>query len=231
MMDSISRRIRVLIVDDHDIVRQGLRRVLEFDKGIEIVGEARDGAEAIRKADALIPEVIVMDLKMPDMDGITATREIKKRLPQVYVLILTMFADEYIEEAIEAGVSGYMLKDGDSSKISRAIKQLREGVNPISPALNKKLVTEYMKLRKRDLFTLTRRQQQLLELMCEGIDSESICLRMGISMSTEKRELRNIYNILDVNCRAHAISVAIKHGLLCPKGMAPRLNVKVEEQD
>src|SRR5208283_1142039 len=118
MTDVSSGRIRVLIVDDHDIVRQGLRRVLELDRNIEIVGEAKNGAEAIRKAQVLVPEVVVMDLKMPDMDGITATREIKKASPQVYVLILTMFADEYIEEAIEAGVSGYLLKDGDSTKIS-----------------------------------------------------------------------------------------------------------------
>ncbi len=223
MTEFSGRRIKVLIVDDHDIVRQGLRRVLELDSSIEIVGEAKDGAEAIRKTELLAPEVVVMDLKMPTMDGITATREIKMRFPQVYVMILTMFADEYIEEAIEAGVSGYLLKDGDSTKISQAIKQLREGANPISPALNKKLITEYLKLRKRDLFSLTRRQQQLLELICDGVDTDGICQRMRISTSTEKRELRNIYDILDVNCRAHAVSVAIKHGLITPKNMVPHL--------
>jgi two-component system response regulator NreC len=214
--DQTVKRIRVLIADDHDIVRQGLKRVLGVDDGIEVVGEANSGLQAVKQALALEPEVILMDLKMPDMDGITATREIKKDLPQTQVIMLTMHAEEYIEDAIEAGVSGYLLKDGDSTKISRAIRQLKEGNNPISPALNKQLVTSYLKLQKKDVFSLTKRQQQILNLICEGVETNEICNRLGISMSTEKRELKNIYSILDVNCRAHAIAVAIKQGLIKP---------------
>jgi two-component system response regulator DegU len=214
MTESSGKLTKVLIVDDHDIVRQGLHRVLDLDHTINIVGEAKSGAEAIIKAVALNPDVVVMDLKMPDMDGIMATREIKKRLPHVYVLILTMFADEYVEEAIGAGVSGYLLKDGDSAKISQAIKQLREGANPISPVLNKKLMMAYLRLRKQDVFSLTKRQQHILEFIGDGVGSDLICQKLNISTSTEKRELKSIYEILGVKCRAQAISVAIKHGFL-----------------
>jgi DNA-binding NarL/FixJ family response regulator len=214
MVETTPRPTKVLIVDDHDIVRQGLRRVLEMDSRIQIVGEARNGVEAVSRAIATQPDVVVMDLKMPDMDGITATREIKKRLANTNVLILTMFADDYVEEAIEAGVSGYLLKDGDSQKIANAIMQMREGINPIAPALNKRLITEYYRLRQKNLLSLTKRQVDILRLMCDGVDSEGICTRLAISLSTEKRELRNIFNVLGVNSRAHAIAVAIKQGLL-----------------
>jgi DNA-binding NarL/FixJ family response regulator len=209
-----TKHIRVLLVDDHDIIRQGLKRVLRLDDQIEVVGEAANGAEAIAQTTALMPEVILMDLKMPVMDGITAAREIKKKFPQIYIIILTI-AEEYLEEAIEAGVSGFLLKDCDSSTISKAIRQLREGANPISLALNKKLVTSYLNLQKKDpLFSLTERQQQILELICEGVDSPSLCKRLSISLSTQKRELKNIYSVLDVNCRAQAIAVATKMGLI-----------------
>ena len=105
--------IRVLVVDDHQVVREGLRRMLELEKGIQVVGEARSGEEAITKAASLSPDVIIMDLKMPGMDGIDTTREIKQRLPKANILVLTLYGEDFINQAIEAGVSGYLLKDSD----------------------------------------------------------------------------------------------------------------------
>jgi DNA-binding NarL/FixJ family response regulator len=209
-------KITVLIVDDHDVVRQGLRRVLEMDEKIQILGEARNGIDAISMTVALKPEVVIMDLKMPDMDGITATREIKKSCPETYVLILTMYADNYFDDAIEAGAAGYLLKDGDSKKIAQAVYQLREGKNPISPALNKRLISEYYKVRRKGLYALDKRQKEILRLMSQGASSEAICQRLEISPSVEKRAIRNIYAILGVNCRAHAVAVALKENLLAP---------------
>ena len=215
-MKARTGKISVIIVDDHDVVRQGLRRVLEMDERIQILGEAKNGLEAVALATSMKPEVIIMDLKMPDMDGITATREIKKTSPDTSVLMLTMYADNYFDDAIEAGASGYLLKDGDSKKIAQAIYQLREGKNPISPALNKRLISEYYKVRRKSLYSLDRRQKDILRLMSRGASSEAICQQLGISSSVEKRAIRNIYSILGVNCRAHAVAVAMKDGLLDP---------------
>jgi DNA-binding NarL/FixJ family response regulator len=108
-----SPTIKVLIVDDHHVVREGLRRILETDESIEILGEARNGEEAIAKAVALRPDVVLMDLRMPGIDGIAATREIKEKLPDVNVLVLTLYAEDLVSQAVEAGVSGYLLKDSD----------------------------------------------------------------------------------------------------------------------
>ena len=210
-------KISVIIVDDHDVVRQGLRRVLEMDEHIHISGEAKNGVEAVGMVAAVKPEVVIMDLKMPDMDGITATREIKKISPETYILILTMYSDNYFDDAIEAGATGYLLKDGDSRKIAQAIYQICEGKNPISPALNKRLISEYYKVRRKSLYSLDKRQKDILRLMSQGASSEAICQKMHISPSVEKRAIRNIYSILGVNCRAHAVAVALKENLLDPE--------------
>ena len=214
MPKEVARRVKVLIADDHDIVRQGLRRVLDMDEKIEVVGEARNGREAVSRSIALEPDVIIMDLRMPEKDGITATREIKERLPGVRILALTMYADSYVQEAIEAGVSGYLLKDGDASRISQAVTQLQNGENPLSPSLNKLLVSEYVKLRGQQPTTLSKRQLDILRLTCQGVNASGICAQMGISLSTQKRELRHIFGILGVNSSAHAVSVAMKQGLI-----------------
>jgi DNA-binding NarL/FixJ family response regulator len=209
-----TRRIRVLLADDHDIVRRGLYRILETDRSVEVVGEARDGAEAVTLAKALQPDVIVMDIKMPKMDGISATREIKRELPSCAVLIFSMIAEDSFEEAIEAGISGYILKDGDSAKVLEAIHQIRRGINPLSLALNKKLMTEYYRIGSETAHSLTPRQVRVLKLISEGVGSEGICTSLKISFSTEKRELRAIYDLLGVSTRAQAVAVAIKQGIL-----------------
>ena len=138
--------IRVLIVDDHHVVREGLRRMLEMESDIQVIGEARGGEEAIAKAVSLSPDVVVMDLKMPGMDGIAATREIRTKMPDVGVLVLTLYAEDFVKQAVEAGVSGYLLKDSDCEQITRAIRQVHEGLCPIAPSLTRELVLEYVEL-------------------------------------------------------------------------------------
>ena len=207
--------IRVLLVDDHHVVREGLRRILNTDEGIKVIGEARSGEEAITKAEALSPDVIIMDLKMPGMDGIAATREIKQRLPDVNVLVLTLYAEDFISQAVEAGVSGYLLKDSDSEQISRAVRQVHEGLSPIAPSLTRGLVTEFAKLsRSSRAAVLTPRQVEILKLIAEGESGRDIGEQLFLSTSTVKREVRHIFDTLGVNDRAHAVSEALKRNLI-----------------
>jgi DNA-binding NarL/FixJ family response regulator len=207
--------IRVLLVDDHHVVREGLRRMLDLESGIQVIGEARSGEEAIAKALSLSPDVIVMDLKMPGMDGITATREIKQRLPDVGILVLTLYAEDYVKQAVEAGVSGYLLKDSDCEQIVRAIHQVYEGLCPIAPSLTRDLVMEYAELSRTNRASiLTRRQLEILRLIADGESGKEIGERLFISTSTVKREIRQILSKLKVSDRAQAVSAAIKRGLI-----------------
>lgn len=207
--------IRVLIVDDHHVVREGLRRMLELESGIQVIGEARSGEEAIAKAISLSPDVIILDLKMPGMDGITATREIKSRMPEIGILVLTLYAEDFVKQAVEAGVSGYLLKDSDCDQITRAIHQVHEGLCPIAPSLTRDLVMEYAELSRTNRATiLTKRQLEILKLIADGESGKEIGERLFISTSTVKREIRQILSKLKVNDRAQAVSEAIRRRLI-----------------
>lgn len=205
--------IRVLIVDDHQVVREGLRRILELEEDIRIVGEAATGDEAIAKTVAFSPDVVTMDLKMPGMDGIIATREIKQKVPDVDVLMLTLYAEDFVKEAISAGASGYLLKDSDCDQIVKAIHQVHNGLCPIAPSLTKELVTDFARLSKQSTI-LTKRQCEVLRMVAEGMSSDEISNYLYISTSTVKREIRNILAKLNVSDRAQAISEAIRLKLI-----------------
>jgi len=210
-----SPSIKVLIVDDHQVVREGLRRILEMDKQIQVIGEARSGEEAIVKTNALVPDVVIMDLKMPGMDGIVATHEIKNKKPDINVLILTLYAEDFVKQAVEAGASGYILKDSDTEQITKAVHQVNEGLCPIAPSLTRDLVTRYVKLsRHENNSILNKRQTEILKLISEGISGNDIGNQLFISTSTVKREIRNIFDKLGVNDRAQAVSEAMKRRIL-----------------
>ncbi len=210
-----SSTIKVLLVDDHHVVREGLRRILELDGGITVIGEARSGEEAIVKAVALSPDVIIMDLKMPGMDGITATREIKQKLPQVNVLVLTLYAEDFVKQAVEAGVSGYLLKDSDIEQITKGVRQVHTGLSPIAPSLTRGLVSQFAKLSRNNRSSLlTKRQAEILNLVAEGESGKKIGERLFLSTSTVKREIRHIFDKLGVNDRAHAVSEGMKQHLI-----------------
>lgn len=207
--------IKVLIVDDHYVVREGLRRILDNDEEVEVVGEARNGEEAVAKATSLVPDVIIMDLKMPGMDGIMATHEIKQVMPDVNILVLTLYAEDFINQAVEAGISGYLLKDSDSDQITKAIHQVHEGLCPIAPSLTRELVTKFVKLSRNDQSSLlTKRQAEILRLIAEGVSGKDIGSQLFISTSTVKREIRNIFDKLGVNDRAQAVSEAMKRRII-----------------
>ncbi|MBN1367421.1 MAG: response regulator transcription factor [Dehalococcoidales bacterium] len=208
-------RIKVLLVDDHAIVLEGLRRVLELDKEIEVVGVARNGSEAISVATSLSPDVVVMDLKMPVMDGISATRELKKRLPNIRVLILTVLDDDSVEKAIGAGVSGYLQKNMAPKEIANAVHQVHQGLCPISPALTQGLITELATLKQKNKsLLLTPRESSILKLIAEGKNTTEIGDSLFISSSTVKREVGQIFDKLGVNDRPHAVSEAIRQNLI-----------------
>lgn len=210
-----SHTIKVLLVDDHHVVREGLRRILELDDGISVVGEARSGEEAIVKAVALSPDVIIMDLKMPGIDGITATREIKQKLPDVNVLVLTLYAEDFVAQAVEAGVSGYLLKDSDIDQITKGIHQVHAGLSPIAPSLTRGLVSQFAKLSRNNRSSmLTKRQAEILNLVADGESGKKIGERLFLSTSTVKREIRHIFDKLGVNDRAHAVSEGMKQHLI-----------------
>jgi len=209
--------VRVLIVDDHQVVREGLRRMLEVERSIKIVDEAGDGEEAVKKAIRLVPDVVLMDLKMPKMDGIAATREIKRAVPSVNVLVLTLYAENYVNDAIEAGASGYLLKDCDSEQITRAVYQVCEGLCPIAPSLTRDLVARFTSISRTNVDpVLTHRQRSILKYTAEGIGGDEIASLLSISRSTLKREIYQILQKLNVNDRAQAVSEAIKRKIISP---------------
>ena len=210
-----SGTIRVLIVDDHHVVREGLRRILAADRGVQVVGEAGSGEEAVLKAASLRPDVVLMDLMMPGMDGITATQEIRRTMPNVSILVLTLYAEDFIRQAIEAGASGYLLKDSDCGQITEAVHQVYDSLCPIAPSLTRDLVTRLAKLsRQNRLSVLTERQTKILRLVAEGVSGREIASQLFLSASTVKREIRNIFDALGVNDRAHAVGEAIRQRIM-----------------
>ena len=205
--------IRVLLVDDHQVVREGLKRMLEPDKDIKVVGEAINGEDAITQAELLSPDVILMDIKMPDMDGITATRQVSQKMPDVKVIMLTLY--EYVTEAIEAGASGYILKDASRERLIQAIHDAYNGYSPLAPSLTRQVFTELANLSRvsRDSL-LSERQCEILRLIAAGLVSRDIGAKLCISESTVKKELTHIFNKLGVNDRAQAVSEAMKRRLI-----------------
>jgi DNA-binding NarL/FixJ family response regulator len=207
--------IKVLIVDDHKVVREGLRRMLDMESGIKVVGEAADGNEAITQSMALSPDVVTMDLKMPGMDGIAATGQIKKLNPDIAVVVFTLYSDDLVRQAIEGGASGYILKTSDTLEITSAIRDAYNGFCPITPSLTRDLVLEFAKLsRGGRSSTLTKRQIQILGAIADGVTSKEISERLYISTSTVKREIRQILVRLNVADRAQAVSEALKQKLI-----------------
>lgn len=208
-------KIKVLLVDDYGMTLEGLKRILGLDPEIEVVGVAKNGNEAIAITSNLCPDVIVIDLKMPIMDGIDTTRELKKRFPSVMILILTMCAEDLIERAMEAGASGYLEKDTASKEISNAIHQIYQGVFPKLPILTSGLNRELTDLRqKSESLFLTARETEVLKLIAKGKSTAEIGEQLYISLSTVKRELRRIFDRLGVKDRSHAISEAMKRKLI-----------------
>ncbi|MBA7613973.1 Transcriptional regulatory protein DegU [subsurface metagenome] len=189
--------------------------MLELDKDIEVVGEAVSGEDGITQAERLSPDIILMDIKMPDMDGIAATRQLKQKMADVKVIMLTLYDSEYVPQAIEAGASGYILKDAKGEQLIQAIRDAYKGDSPLAPSLTRQVLTELANLSRasRDSL-LSERQCEILRLVAAGLTGKNIGAGLFISEPTVKKELARIFDKLGVNDRAHAVSEAMKRKLI-----------------
>jgi DNA-binding NarL/FixJ family response regulator len=206
--------IRLLIVDDHPVVRDGLSGMFAPDPGFEVVGEAADGAEAVRLAQALKPDVILMDLRMPGMDGVTAITELARRHIAVRVLVLTTYdTDSYVLPAIEAGATGYLLKDSPRAELLRAVREAAAGQGVLSPAVATRLMS---RVRTAETELLSQRELEVLGLVAAGTTNREAAVRLFISEATVKTHLLHVYAKLGVTDRAAAVAEAFNRGLLTP---------------
>jgi DNA-binding NarL/FixJ family response regulator len=213
--------VRVLIVDDHALFRRGLQMVLEGEPDIDVVGEASDGAEAIKKAEDTAPDVVLMDVRMPKRTGIEATRAIKDSLPSTRILMLTISDEEAdLYEAIKAGAAGYLLKEISIDEVANAVRSIKQGHSLISPSMASKLLTEFVDMVKgRDRTQLpgprlTERELQVLKLIAKGLNNKDIGDSLYISENTVKNHVRNILDKLHLHSRMEAVVYAVREKLL-----------------
>jgi two-component system, NarL family, response regulator LiaR len=217
-MPTAERRIRLMIVDDHAVVREGLRAFLGLQEDVEVVGEAADGSAALAQAELLRPDVILMDLVMPRLDGVSAMRELRARLPECRVIVLTSFLeDERLVPAIEAGAAGYLLKDAAPSELARAIRAADAGEAVIDPTVAARLVralSERAMPRAGRSSALTRRELEVLALIGRGQSNKRIAFELGISEKTVKAHVGHLLAKLGVSDRTQAALVAVRQGLV-----------------
>ena len=211
-------KIRVLIADDHTIVRSGVRLLLEAEADIEVVGEALNGREALTLAEALRPDVILMDISMPEMDGLEATRMVKARWPAINILVLTMHrSDEYFFEVLKAGASGYILKAADTEELVNAVRVVGHGEVFLYPTMAKKLLNVYLRRLEAGSEAkspLSEREEEILRLLVEGYSSKEIAARLVLSLSTVHTHRGNIMRKLGLSSQRELIQYARQHGLL-----------------
>jgi DNA-binding NarL/FixJ family response regulator len=205
-----------MIVDDHPVVRDGLRGMLAGDPELDVVGEASDGAEALAQVDALRPDVILMDLRMPRLGGAAAIAALAERGSTAKVLVLTTYdADRDVVPALEAGATGYLLKDAPREELVRAIRAAARGESVLAPSVATRLVTQ---LRSPEQDALSERELEVLTLIAQGETNAGAAARLFISEATVKTHLLHIYAKLGVNDRAAAVAAAYDRGLLVPQG-------------
>jgi DNA-binding NarL/FixJ family response regulator len=223
-----SRNLRVVIADDHDLFREGLKQLLESVEDISVVGEASTGREALLLVERHRPDVVLMDISMPDMDGIQATEAIAARNLNTPVIVLTMYSDdEYAIHAIRAGAKGYLLKNTRSDEVIRAIRLAAAGGSAIDPALGAVLMREFQRLLNRTpgdaRQQLSSREQQFLELLVRGHNNRQIAQELELAESTVKNNLSALFQKIGVRDRTQAVLYAISNGIVSPPSEAPRI--------
>ncbi len=212
----MTQDIRILIVDDHDIVREGQRALIETEQGMELVGEAKNGIEAVELAEKLQPDVILMDLHMPKKDGVEAITEIKGENPDSRILVLTSFnEDEKVYAAIKAGAMGYLLKDSSPQKILKSIRKVYQGETSIGPRIAQKLMREIQRTSDSPPTEepLTIREVEVIKLIAEGLSNQEIAERLVISERTVRTHVTNILGKLHLANRTQAALYALREGL------------------
>ena len=218
----MSAPVRVLVIDDHALFRRGLTLVLEAEEGIEVVGEGEDGEEAIQKAEELAPDVVLMDVRMPKVGGIEATRRIAEAQPATKILMLTVSDEEAdLYEAIKAGATGYLLKEISIEEVADAVRAVVQGQTLISPSMASKLIQEFTSLARRSeqrqdvpAPRLTERELEVLKLVAQGMSNRDIAQVLFISENTVKNHVRNILEKLHLHSRMEAVMYAVREKLL-----------------
>lgn len=210
--------IRLMLADDHRMLREGLRRSM-IDQGFDVVGEARDGEEAVRLAGELHPDVILMDVTMPEMDGVEACRAVRDTAPDTKVVMLTMHADqEVLAAAIRAGACGYLVKDCSTEEIASAVRMAVSGETVLSPQLAASMLDEVRKLDQApapdEERIVTKREEEVLQLIADGCSTPEVAERLYISQKTVKNHLASIYQKLDARDRTQAVLQAVRMGIV-----------------
>jgi DNA-binding NarL/FixJ family response regulator len=217
--------IRVLIADDHALFRRGLEMVLQGEPGLELVGQASDGQEAVQIVGEVVPDVVLMDIRMPKMNGIEAARQMKEVAPSAKILILTISdEDDDLFEAIRAGASGYLLKDIPLDELADSVRAVYGGQSLINPSMAGKLLTEFATLARRDAEEepakhaparkLTDREMEVLRLVARGMNNRDIAKELFISENTVKNHVRNVLEKLQIHSRMEAVMIAVREKLI-----------------
>ncbi len=214
--------IRVVLVDDHALVRQGFRRILEDDPELQVAGEAGNGLDAVALVKKVDPDVVVMDMAMPEMNGLHATMELIKQRPDIKVLILSMYSDEqYVRNALDAGAKGYILKSVIETDLVRAVKAVASGEQYLSPELSTLLIraikTGAFEKAADPYDKLTQREKQVLQLIAHGKSNKEIAVMLDLSVNTEAVHRANLMSALGVHKTAELVLFAVKKGLILPE--------------
>jgi two-component system response regulator NreC len=211
-------KARVLLVDDHAVVRQGLKALFADESDIEIVGEAENGREAMSRIPELRPNVLVMDISMPGLNGIEATRQIRQNYPDIRVVVLSMHAnEEYVFQVLRAGASGYVLKQSDSMEVLTAIRAANSGGSFLSPAISRTVIDDYLRRAEArgqgsDLDLLTSREREVLQLLAEGLPNREIAEQLSISVKTVETHRSNMMNKLGISNKTELVKYALRKG-------------------
>lgn len=216
---SVSEPVRVVLIDDHDLLRQGIKTMLESQGDVEVVGEASDGSQALQTVERSVPDVVVIDVIMPTKDGIEATREIKDAFPNVGVLVLSGHDEQqFVFDALKAGASGYLLKTAELDEVVKTVKEVARGQGKLDPTLATRMLSEFQTYQKADVSEvfqpLTPREKEILRLMSQGLPNKTIASRLSISERTVTTHVANIYAKLHVNNRVSAIQEAMRRRIL-----------------
>ncbi len=210
-------QIKLMIVDDHTVVRDGLASILERQEDFQVVGQASNGLEAVERVPALQPDVILMDLRMPELDGVEAMRRISGERPETRFLVLTTYdSDEYIFDAIEAGAKGYLLKDTSPEDLFEAVRAVHRGESGIEPGVAARVLDRFAQLSREEAQAplLSERELEVLQLMAKGSANKEIAAGLSISDSTVKTHVANIFQKLDVRGRTEAVTHALQIGII-----------------
>jgi NarL family two-component system response regulator LiaR len=211
-VDNMTDSIRVVIVDDHDMLRKGIATMLYATDDLTLVGEASSGSEAIEMCAKLKPDVVLIDLMMPEMDGVTAIQNIHVNQPQIRIVVLSSFAEpDLIKSALKAGASGYVLKNISAEKLANAVRMAKQDIAPLSPEVMNQM---FHPKDSSTQFNLTTREQEILSLLTDGFSNSEIAYRLSISQFTVKNHVSTIYTKLGVGNRTEAVRIAVQNNLV-----------------